>query len=316
MKTLKELREKKLTPAEKKKREEIAKAIEKDQPDMPMDKKMAIATAQAKKVAEAKMSAKSKEWYDKGYAMGKNPDTYKSPPFGIGGAAMDAFRKGRKDGESAKKESVELDEELWKDIETYANKHGGIDKKDMLKVAMMLKKGDRKGAVKYARGLDTDPRDWLLDKMNEGLDEAMSLSDIRRKKEREERRKKDGRAGETQAQRMQRKVYGNMMGGLKKGYGESVEHDLQESDSDKYRWKDINAALSGAGINPSTILRVLSGLRGKAIKEDLDEAMGPKPPKLKGNSGPYTRQQIEKAAKEAKVDIGAKSRMMMKLRDM
>ena len=308
MKTLKELREKTLTPAEKKKREEIAKAIEKDQPDMPMDKKMAIATAQAKKVAEAK----------------------------------------------------KLDEELWKDIETYANKHGGIDKKDMLKVAMMLKKGDRKGAVKYARGLDTDPRDWLLDKMDEGLDEismnkavknhdirqknqaqrvkdkkvidkhkfaypkpvkedldeAMSLSDIRRKKEREERRKKDGRAGETQAQRMQRKVYGNMMGGLKKGYGESVEHDLQESDSDKYRWKDINAALSGAGINPSTILRVLSGLRGKAIKEDLDEAMGPKPPKLKGNSGPYTRQQIEKAAKEAKVDIGAKSRMMMKLRDM
>ena len=44
--------EKTLTPAEKKKREEIAKAIEKDNPDMPMDKKMAIATAQAKKVAE------------------------------------------------------------------------------------------------------------------------------------------------------------------------------------------------------------------------------------------------------------------------
>lgn len=52
MKTLKELREKKLTPAEKKKREEIAKAMEKDNPDMPMDKKMAIATATAKRVAE------------------------------------------------------------------------------------------------------------------------------------------------------------------------------------------------------------------------------------------------------------------------
>lgn len=295
--------EKTLTPAEKKKREEIAKAIEKDNPDMPMDKKMAIATAQAKKVEEqfgvanpykkykndptklkrmlkknqdaegsmrnrirqfmgsapaglkdelkdienrikqikdvmkesvdleeaagkdiaakmmksksmkafapkvakmanvsagdlekmlpdyvpgaeirklfeetldeaAKMSAKSKEWYDKGYAMGKNPDSYKSPPYGIGGAAMDAFRKGRKDGEAAaKKESV--NEELWKEIETYANKHGGIDKKDMLKVAMMLKKGDRKGAVKYARGLDTDPRDWLLDKMDESVKESV-----------------------------------------------------------------------------------------------------------------------------------------------
>lgn len=47
------LEEKKLTPAEKDKREEIAKAMERDNPGMPMDKKMAIATAQAKKVAEA-----------------------------------------------------------------------------------------------------------------------------------------------------------------------------------------------------------------------------------------------------------------------
>lgn len=48
-----DLDEKTLTPAEKKKREEIAKAIERDNPKMPMDKKMAIATAQAKKVAES-----------------------------------------------------------------------------------------------------------------------------------------------------------------------------------------------------------------------------------------------------------------------
>ena len=52
MRSFDSLREKTLTPAEKKKREEIAKAIEKDDPDMPMDKKMAIATAQSKKVAE------------------------------------------------------------------------------------------------------------------------------------------------------------------------------------------------------------------------------------------------------------------------
>ena len=44
--------EKKLTPAEMKKREEVAQAIERENPDMPMDKKMAIATATAKKVAE------------------------------------------------------------------------------------------------------------------------------------------------------------------------------------------------------------------------------------------------------------------------
>lgn len=44
--------EKKLTPAEKKKREEIAKAMERENPGMDMKKKMAIATWQAKKVAE------------------------------------------------------------------------------------------------------------------------------------------------------------------------------------------------------------------------------------------------------------------------
>ena len=46
--------EKTLTSAEKKKKEEIAKAIERDNPDMPMAKKMAIATATAKRVAEGK----------------------------------------------------------------------------------------------------------------------------------------------------------------------------------------------------------------------------------------------------------------------
>jgi hypothetical protein len=47
-----ELEEKTLTKAEMKKREEIAQAIERDTPSMPMAKKMAIATATAKRVAE------------------------------------------------------------------------------------------------------------------------------------------------------------------------------------------------------------------------------------------------------------------------
>lgn len=45
------MRERTLTPDELKKREKVAKAIERDNPDMPMDKKMAIATATAKKSA-------------------------------------------------------------------------------------------------------------------------------------------------------------------------------------------------------------------------------------------------------------------------
>lgn len=47
-----ELVEKTLTPAELKKREEVAKAIERENPGMDKSKKMAIATATAKKVAE------------------------------------------------------------------------------------------------------------------------------------------------------------------------------------------------------------------------------------------------------------------------
>ena len=46
------MEEKTLTPAELKKRNDVAKAIKKDDPDMPMDKKMAIATSVAKKTAE------------------------------------------------------------------------------------------------------------------------------------------------------------------------------------------------------------------------------------------------------------------------
>jgi hypothetical protein len=43
--------ERKLTEPEKEKREEIAKAMEEEDPDIDMSKKMAIATAQAKKSA-------------------------------------------------------------------------------------------------------------------------------------------------------------------------------------------------------------------------------------------------------------------------
>lgn len=74
MKSFRELREKTLTPAEKKKREEIAKAMEKDNPDMPMDKKMAIATATAKRVAEYGGPPISRKAYLKQKPMSKELD--------------------------------------------------------------------------------------------------------------------------------------------------------------------------------------------------------------------------------------------------
>lgn len=57
-----DIEEKTLTPAEMKKREDVAQAIERDNPKMPMDKKMAIATATAKKVAESVAFAAAKKY--------------------------------------------------------------------------------------------------------------------------------------------------------------------------------------------------------------------------------------------------------------
>ena len=80
------------------------------------------------------------------------------------------------------------------DIETYAKKHGGIDKKDMMKAASMLKRGDKKGALKFIKTLDTDPRDYLLKTMGEEveIDEKMDgrkkFSGKQAKKDNEDRR--------------------------------------------------------------------------------------------------------------------------------
>lgn len=79
MKNFKSLREKTLTPAELKKREEIAKAMERENPGMPMAKKMAIATAAAKKVAESvELDEAEMSLYDKIKAARKNPSPDKS----------------------------------------------------------------------------------------------------------------------------------------------------------------------------------------------------------------------------------------------
>ena len=63
------------------------------------------------------------------------------------------------------------------DIETYAKKHGGIDKKDMMKAAAMLKKGDKKGAMKFIKTLDKDPRDYRLKTMGEEVEIEEKKSD-------------------------------------------------------------------------------------------------------------------------------------------
>ena len=104
------------------------------------------------------------------------------------------------------------------DIENYAKKHGGIDKKDMMKAAAMLKKGDKKGALKFIKTLDTDPRDYLLKTMGEEIeiDEKMDG----RKKFSGKQAKKDNEARRA----AQRKKLGIL------GPNEEVEIEEKKSD--------------------------------------------------------------------------------------
>ena len=60
--------------------------------------------------------------------------------------------------------------------------------------------------------------------------------------------------------------------GKKRMKEEADLEELDEKDSDKYMWKDINAACMKAGCSTSQIMKMLSALKGKAIKEEaLDE---------------------------------------------
>jgi len=75
------------------------------------------------------------------------------------------------------KEEAELDEGQLKDmlaqagdIEYYAKRSGGIDKKDMMKAASLLKKGNKSGALNFVSKLDTSPREKILDLMGEEVE--------------------------------------------------------------------------------------------------------------------------------------------------
>ena len=79
-------------------------------------------------------------------------------------------------------EEVDLDEGQLKDmlvqagdIEYYAKRHGGIDKKDMMKAASLLKKGNKSGALNFVSKLDTSPREKILDLMGESVEESYEV---------------------------------------------------------------------------------------------------------------------------------------------
>lgn len=165
--------EKTLTPAEIKKREEIAKAMERDNPDMPMAKKMAIATATAKKVAEGLDEEKGEWKTDTGW---KKPETVRKDRFGnvIKNVPRHLAKAAAKKSAEMTKEEVELDEanmsRVAKELEAYARKNGGIDKMDFMKAAMMMKKGQTAQLKKFVDDLDTEPREKILSLMQKDAD--------------------------------------------------------------------------------------------------------------------------------------------------
>ena len=46
------------------------------------------------------------------------------------------------------------------------------------------------------------------------------------------------------------------------------EDELEEANTDKYMWKDINRALMNTGLNPRQIMKVAGLLKGKELKEE------------------------------------------------
>ena len=112
--------EKTLTPAEMKKREEVAKAIARENPKMPMAKKMAIATATAKKVAEEAVDE----------ALGTMSNIKAATKFGQSNIAkMDREEKARKAALSPKQ----------KMIASLAGNKNKIDSDDLAKLRSMKK---------------------------------------------------------------------------------------------------------------------------------------------------------------------------------
>ena len=113
--------EKTLTPAELKKREEVAKAIERENPGMDKSKKMAIATATAKKVAEeAELDEETKDFEIYNTKTSEPVHTFKAKHMSHANIKADDWLESK--GQSGKglrvrpkqsvKEEAELDEEL------------------------------------------------------------------------------------------------------------------------------------------------------------------------------------------------------------
>jgi len=68
-----------------------------------------------------------------------------------------------------------------KELEDYARKHGGIDKMDFIKAAMMMKKGQTAQLKKFVDDLDTEPREKILSLMDKDSDRRKEYKAVQKK---------------------------------------------------------------------------------------------------------------------------------------
>lgn len=76
-----------------------------------------------------------------------------------GKVMCEACGKMHAEGACSMNESIQ---NVAKELEAYAKANGGIDKKDMMKAADMMKANKMKDLVKFVNDLDTEPRDLII----------------------------------------------------------------------------------------------------------------------------------------------------------
>ena len=148
-----------------KRRKAIGKAMAKENSAKKLE---AVAVTEKKDKFDRDMTAAEKKKFDKLYkkALGSPEERrFKLDFKGSQVAADDAFHAMIR--RKAMGESVETLEESMdnaaRDMESYARKSGGVDKKDFNKAAAMMRKGDEKKLVKFTNDQDTEVRDKIID---------------------------------------------------------------------------------------------------------------------------------------------------------
>ena len=147
-----------------KRRKAIGKALAKENSAKKLE---AVAVTEKKDKFDRDMTAAEKKKFDKLYkkAIGSPEEKrFKLDFKGSQVAADDAFHGMIR--RKAMGESVSLEEGMdnaARDMESYARKSGGIDKKDFNKAAAMMRKGDEKKLVKFTNDQDTEVRDKIID---------------------------------------------------------------------------------------------------------------------------------------------------------